>query len=48
MTEAEFRARLEALGLQLDAKAFAAAFKGAQNLRAEVTQIEIYLKSGEA
>lgn len=43
MTEAEFRARLEALGLTLDTKAFAIAFKGAQHLRAEVARIETYL-----
>ena len=44
MTEAEFRARLEALGLHLDAKAFAIAFKGAQHLRGEVAKVEAYLK----
>ena len=44
MTEAQFRARLEAIGLHLDAKAFAAAFKGAQHLRSEVAKIETYLK----
>ena len=44
MTESEFRARLTALGLQLDDKAFAAAFKGAQRLRDQVAQIAAYLK----
>ena len=44
MTEPQFRARLEALGLHLDDKAFAIAFKGAQHLRAEVAKIETYLK----
>jgi hypothetical protein len=43
MTEAQFRARLAALGLTLDEKAFAAAFKGAQHLRGEVAKIETYL-----
>lgn len=43
MTEADFRARLAALGIALDAKAFAAAFKGAQQLRAEIAKIETYL-----
>ena len=43
MTEQEFHARLETLGLHLDPKAFATAFKGAQNLRAEVAKIETYL-----
>ena len=43
MTEPEFRARLEALGLHLDAKAFSAAFKGAQHLRDQVAQIAAYL-----
>jgi hypothetical protein len=44
LTEAEFRARLAALGLTLDAKAFAAAWAGAQHLRAEVARVEAYLK----
>lgn len=43
MTEAEFRARLAALGLHLDDKAFAAAFKGAQHLRAEIARLKTYL-----
>ena len=47
MTEADFRARLTALGLHLDAKAFAAALKGAQHLRAEVAKIETYLATKE-
>ncbi len=45
MTEAEFRARLAAIGVTLDAKAFAAAWAGAQHLRAEVARVEAYLKS---
>ena len=45
MTEAEFRARLAALGLTLDAKAFDAAWKGAQHLRDEVARIDAYLKT---
>ena len=40
MTEAEFRARLAALGITLDDRAFAAASKGAQHLRAEVARID--------
>lgn len=43
MTEEEFRDRLAAIGLQLDAKAFAAAFAGALHLRAEVARIQTYL-----
>jgi len=43
MTEAQFRARLAALGLELDAKAFAAAWAGAQHLRGEVARVQAYL-----
>jgi hypothetical protein len=43
LTEAEFRARLAALGLTLDEKAFAAAWVGAQHLRGEVAKVEAYL-----
>lgn len=43
-TEADFRARLTALGLTLDGKAFAAAWTGAQHLRSEVAKVEAYLK----
>ena len=43
MTESDFRERLKALGLTLDDKAFAAAFKGAQHLRTQVAQIAAYL-----
>lgn len=42
-TESQFRARLAALGLQLDAKAFAAAWAGAQHLRGEVAKVQDYL-----
>ncbi len=45
LNEAAFRARLAALGLTLDDKAFAAAWAGAQHLRAEVAKVEAYLKS---
>lgn len=45
MTKADFRDRLAALGLTLDAKAFAAAWKGAQHLRDEVARIDTYLKT---
>lgn len=44
-TEQEFSARLAALGLVLDEKAFAADWKGAQHLRDEVGRIEDYLKT---
>jgi hypothetical protein len=43
LTEAEFRARLAALGLTLDERAFAAAWVGAQHLRGEVAKVEAYL-----
>jgi hypothetical protein len=43
MTEDDFRARLAALGIQLDDRAFAAAFKGAQRLRSEAARLEDYL-----
>ncbi len=43
MTEEQFRARLVAVGLTLDAKAFAAAWAGAQQLRGEVAKITAYL-----
>lgn len=42
-TEADFRARLAALGMTLDDKAFAAAWAGAQHLRAELDRIDAYL-----
>lgn len=44
MTEAEFRARLAAIGLTLDDQAFAAAWAGAQHLRGEVAKVQAYLK----
>ena len=47
MTEADFRARLLALGITLDERAFAAAWAGAQHLRAEVARVHIWLKSQE-
>lgn len=43
LTEAEFRDRLAALGLAFDEKAFAAAWAGAQHLRAEVAKVRAYL-----
>ena len=46
-TEAEFRARLAALGLHLDDKAFAAAWAGAQHLRAEVARMDAWLAKAE-
>ena len=42
-TESQFRARLAALGLALDDKAFAAAWAGAQHLRGEVAKVQAYL-----
>lgn len=47
LTEAAFRARLAALGLTLDPRAFAAAWAGAQHLRAEVARIDAYLTGTE-
>lgn len=47
MTEDDFRARLAALGLNLDARAFAAAWAGAQHLRGEVASVQAWLKSQE-
>ena len=45
MTEATLCARLAALGLTLDDAAFAAAWAGAQHLRAEVKRVEKWLTS---
>ena len=45
MTEPQFRARLAALGLTLDAKAYPAAWAGAQHLAAEIAKITAYLKA---
>jgi hypothetical protein len=46
-TESQFRARLAELGLSLDAKAFAAAWAGAQHLRGEVARVQTYLDQPE-
>ena len=46
-TETDFRARLAALGLTLDDKAFAAAWAGAQHLRGEVARVQAYLDRSE-
>jgi hypothetical protein len=43
MTEEDFRARLAALGIQLDDRAFAAAFASAQKLRSEAARPEAWL-----
>jgi hypothetical protein len=43
LTKDDFRARLAALGLTLDDKAFAAAWAGAQHLRGEVAKVDAYL-----
>jgi hypothetical protein len=45
MTKADFAARLAALGLSLDDRAFAAAWAGAQHLRAEVARVQAWLAS---
>lgn len=46
-TEKNFRARLAALGLSLDDKAFVAAWAGAQHLRGEILKIQAYLTRSE-
>ena len=43
LSEDRFRTRLAELGLVLDDKAFAAAWKGARHLRSEVERVEAYL-----
>lgn len=48
MTENQFREKLAALGLTLDAKAFAAAWAGALHLRGEVAKIAAYLAKDQA
>ena len=48
MTEAEFRALLEAAGLTLDPKAFAAALQGARHLRQEIALLDAYLAEQDA
>ena len=47
LTEAAFRARLAALGLTLDGRAFAAAWAGAQHLRSEVARMDAWLAKAE-
>jgi tRNA isopentenyl-2-thiomethyl-A-37 hydroxylase MiaE len=42
MTEADFRARLAALAIHLDDRAFTAAYNGAQKLRSEAARLEAY------
>ena len=44
LTEEEFKRLLEAKGLKLDEKGFAAALEGARNLRAEVARVAAYLE----
>ncbi len=44
LSEKEFRRILEAKGLNLDDKTFAAALQGAQHLRAEIALVARYLK----
>lgn len=43
MTEKEFRARLQALGLKLDARAFARAWAGAQQLSESAARVAAWL-----
>ena len=43
MSEEDFRARLAALGIKLDERAFAAAFESAQKLRTEAARLEAWL-----
>jgi len=43
LTEVEFRERLAALGLRLDAVDFAAALEGARRLRAAAAELEAWL-----
>ena len=43
MTEKEFRARLQALGLKLDARAFARAWAGAQHLSESAARVAAWL-----
>lgn len=43
MTEAEFRAQLAAMGLELDPRAFAAAWAGALYLRGEIARVQALL-----
>lgn len=43
MTKDEFRARLAAVGLNLNGPAFAAAWQGAQHLTREIARIDAYL-----
>jgi hypothetical protein len=48
LTEAEFRARLAALGLTLEPRALAAALEGANRLRAEMARLDSYLARTDA
>lgn len=43
MTEKDFRARLEILGLRLDARAFARAWAGAQHLSESAARVAAWL-----
>lgn len=47
LTETAFRDRLVALGLTLDEPALAAAWLGAQHLRAQVAQLDAWLAQTE-
>jgi len=44
LTEEEFKRLLEAKGLKLDEKGFAAALEGARNLRLDVARVAAYLE----
>lgn len=48
MSEAEFRALLAQQGLHLDERAFQAALKGAQHLKAESARLAEWLKTHDA
>ncbi|MCA0270580.1 MAG: hypothetical protein LCH69_00740 [Proteobacteria bacterium] len=47
MTRAEFRARLEALGLKLDPKAFDRAWEGAQGLSESAALVSKWLAKAD-
>lgn len=47
MTQADFRARLAALGLVLDDRALAAAWAGALHLHGEVARVQTWLARPE-
>ena len=48
LPEAEFRALLAEIGLDLKGVAFAAALQGGRNLRAQIAQLDAYLAATAA